>query len=137
MAMTIEQQVFAQRLRSRCTHSERMFEMALSGAGAIDFCCQLSAGPYFVDFYFPSREGRRPLAIELDGMSHEGRIDYDETRTRFLMAHLGCDVLRLSDGHVARHAWDWAAWVADGARPVWFDVEPFKSGVIRYAEVTP
>lgn len=38
---------------------------------------------YIIDFYCPSRL----LAIELDGNSHQGREEYDESRTRHLTKH--------------------------------------------------
>jgi very-short-patch-repair endonuclease len=41
---------------------------------------QKPIGPYIVDFYCP----RLKLVIEIDGYSHEDKIDYDQKRDRYL-----------------------------------------------------
>ncbi len=48
-------------------------------------------GPYILDFYCPEFF----VAIEIDGLLHEGNKDKDEIRDTYLIAH-GVKVLRFS-----------------------------------------
>jgi very-short-patch-repair endonuclease len=61
----------------------------------VRFRRQHPLGPYILDFYCASRN----LAIELDGMSHDERVDYDARRTAYLES-AGLHVVRFSDDEV-------------------------------------
>lgn len=58
----------------------------------LDFDRQKIIGNYIVDFYIP----RYRIVIEIDGSSHDGKIDYDKERDVF-MRGLSLKVLRFSD----------------------------------------
>ncbi len=57
--------------------------------GGLKFRRQCAIGPYIVDFACLEAK----LVVEIDGPSHDRRIDYDAMRTRFLEAR-GYLVLR-------------------------------------------
>ena len=59
---------------------------------------QVSIGPYFADFLCAELK----LIIELDGASHEVRIDRDVVRTQWLEAQ-GYRVVRFSNTDVFEH----------------------------------
>ncbi len=61
----------------------------------IRFRRQQPVGPYVLDFYCASKK----LAIELDGMTHDERVDYDARRTAYLES-TGLHVIRFSDDEV-------------------------------------
>lgn len=65
---------------------------ALSG---LKFRRQHPFDPYVLDFY--CHEAR--LAVEVDGMSHDGRADEDARRDRFLAAN-GVKTLRVSTSDI-------------------------------------
>lgn len=50
---------------------------------------------YIVDFVLALRLGGK-LAIEIDGPSHEGKEQYDDTRARWISRKLRCPVLRFT-----------------------------------------
>ena len=50
---------------------------------------------YIVDFVLALRLGGK-LAIEIDGPSHEGKEQYDETRAQWISKRLRCPVLRFT-----------------------------------------
>jgi very-short-patch-repair endonuclease len=68
----------ARKLRTNSTLSEIMLWRELKGKKLMgyDFHRQKPVGQYVVDFYCP----RLSLAIEIDGISHEGREDVDKKR---------------------------------------------------------
>ncbi|CAN5447198.1 DUF559 domain-containing protein [soil metagenome] len=61
----------------------------------IDFDRQRIIGNYIVDFYVKTLG----LVIEIDGISHENKIEYDAARQLFL-ENLGLKVFRATDGAV-------------------------------------
>jgi very-short-patch-repair endonuclease len=61
----------------------------------IDFDRQRIIGSYIVDFYVKALG----LVIEIDGISHENKIEYDAARQSFL-EQLGLKVFRVTDGDV-------------------------------------
>ncbi|MBP9213191.1 MAG: endonuclease domain-containing protein [Chitinophagaceae bacterium] len=61
----------------------------------IDFDRQRIIGNYIVDFYVKALG----LVVEIDGVSHEGKVEYDATRQLFLES-LGLKVFRTTDGEV-------------------------------------
>src|SRR5262245_54406815 len=86
-------------LRRESTYPERLLWSRLRAGrlGGVKFRRQHSVGPYFVDFY----SAQYALAIELDGLSHEGRADDDERRTAFLIEE-GLQVVRFTNEQVLR-----------------------------------
>jgi very-short-patch-repair endonuclease len=63
----------------------------------IDFDRQKIIGNYIVDFYCAEKQ----VVIEIDGSSHDNKIDYDAQRDAFL-AGLGLTVLHIPDIDVKR-----------------------------------
>ncbi|MDN3514497.1 MAG: DUF559 domain-containing protein [Candidatus Brocadia sp.] len=61
------------------------------------FMRQKPVGEYIVDFYC----SKLKLAIEIDGVSHDGKLGYDRQRQSFLES-LGITVLRFNDRDVKR-----------------------------------
>ena len=61
----------------------------------IDFDRQRIIGNYIVDFYVKTLG----LVVEIDGISHEGKIKYDRSREAFLLSE-GLKVFRAGDGEV-------------------------------------
>ena len=61
----------------------------------IDFDRQRIIGNYIVDFYVKALG----LVVEIDGISHENKIEYDAERQLFL-EHLGLTIFRATDGDV-------------------------------------
>ena len=61
----------------------------------IDFDRQRIIGNYIVDFYVKALG----LIIEIDGISHENKVEYDEKRQLFLK-QLGLKVFRVTDEDV-------------------------------------
>ncbi len=61
----------------------------------IDFDRQRIIGSYIVDFYVKALG----LVVEIDGISHEEKIEYDAARQMFLES-LGLKVFRATDGDV-------------------------------------
>jgi len=86
----------ARELRSSATESERRLWSLLrrKQMAGLRFRRQQTIGPYIVDFYCSAAR----LVVELDGDQHgeDGRLGYDETRTRWLTAK-GCRDLRFSN----------------------------------------
>ncbi|HMI96705.1 MAG TPA: DUF559 domain-containing protein [Micropepsaceae bacterium] len=86
----------ARDLRSSATEFERRLWSLLrrKQMAGLRFRRQQTIGPYIVEFYCSAAK----LVVELDGDQHgtDGRLRYDETRTRWLTAN-GCHVLRFSN----------------------------------------
>jgi len=61
----------------------------------IDFDRQRIIGNYIVDFYVKTLG----LIVEIDGISHENKIEYDAVRQQFLES-LGLKIFRVTDGAV-------------------------------------
>jgi very-short-patch-repair endonuclease len=66
-----------------------------------DFHRQKPIGNYIVDFYCPSLM----LAIELDGISHNEKVEYDKKR-QFYLESVGVKVLRFTEYQVHRDIYD-------------------------------
>ena len=86
----------ARALRRAASPAERLLWRYLSRAqtGA-KFSRQMPVGPFFADFL--CREMR--LVVELDGFSHEARLDEDAARDRWFAAN-GYHVLRFTNAAV-------------------------------------
>ena len=86
----------ARELRHAASPAERLLWRYLSRAqtGA-KFSRQMPVGPFFADFL--CREMR--LVVELDGFSHEARLDEDAARDRWFAAN-GYRVLRFTNADV-------------------------------------
>ncbi|MFH1746903.1 MAG: DUF559 domain-containing protein [Planctomycetota bacterium] len=89
----------ARQMRQEAPFHERLLWSRLRNGqlGDLRFRRQHPVGPYIVDFYC----ARAKLAIELDGVSHEGRELYDEKRTEYLESQ-GLRVVRYADDEVLR-----------------------------------
>ena len=86
-------------LRKKSTLAEVLLWNQLKGSKMLGFgfLRQKPIDKYIVDFYCP----RLKLAIEIDGHSHDGRFEEDQTREKDLEV-LGLHVLRFSDREVKR-----------------------------------
>jgi len=87
----------ARELRNNSTLSEVLLWKVLKGKQmcGYDFHRQKPIDKYIVDFYCPDLL----LAIEIDGVSHFGKAEYDEQRQRRLES-LGVRFLRFTDSDV-------------------------------------
>ena len=84
----------ARRLRKKLTDPELMLWTRLKardGSG-LNFRCQVTAGPYVLDFYCPKVR----LAVEVDGAHHteDVQLAYDEGRDAWLRSK-GIEVYRI------------------------------------------
>lgn len=64
----------------------------------LDFDRQRIIGNYIVDFYIK----KLGLVIEIDGNSHDGKVNYDNIRESYLIS-LGLKVYRISVDDILRH----------------------------------
>lgn len=65
------------------------------------FLRQKPLGPYIVDFFCKKLK----LIIEIDGISHEAKADYDQKRDKYL-ENLGFDVLHFRDKDILKRTKD-------------------------------
>lgn len=65
------------------------------------FSRQIPIGPYFADFVCRNAK----LVVELDGYSHDVRVEYDAVRTRFIEAQ-GYRVIRFNNEDVMKSVED-------------------------------
>lgn len=88
---------FARTLRRGATFAERHLWKHLRAhrLSGYYFRRQQPLGPYIVDFACKKRR----LVIEVDGMSHASRAEYDRLRTQYLR-RMGYRVLRFSNDRV-------------------------------------
>jgi len=90
--------VRARQLRNEATPAERLLWRYLSRSQlGVKFSRQMPVGPYFADFL--CRE--LALVVELDGWSHQVRVEYDAVRNLWMAAH-GLRVMRFSNEAVMR-----------------------------------
>ena len=83
-------------LRADATSAERdLWAIVRGGKLGARFRRQQPVGPFIVDFYC----AEAGLVVELDGKGHADRVDYDERRTRWLVAK-GLTVLRFANAVV-------------------------------------
>ncbi|HWI87346.1 MAG TPA: DUF559 domain-containing protein [Sphingomonas sp.] len=87
----------ARQLRNAATPAERRLWAHLGSRRlkGHKFSRQMPIGPYIADFL--CRESR--LVIEIDGYSHDLRIEHDAERIRWLEGQ-GCTVIRFSNADV-------------------------------------
>lgn len=87
----------AKELRVNASQAEKLLWSALRGknVAGIKFRRQHPIEPYIADFYCHAAK----LVIEVDGESHDTRIEYDRQRTEFL-ASLDLQVVRISNDDV-------------------------------------
>ena len=57
---------------------------------------QYSFGNYVVDFYYPETR----LAVEVDGLSHEGKMQYDHVQRQKFIESLGVKVMRFTSEEI-------------------------------------
>ena len=91
---------FALELRKRMTLSEVLLWKRLNKKQmlGLDFCRQKQIGNYIIDFFCL----KKMLAIEVDGDSHNEKVEYDAERDRYLES-LGIKTLRIYDLDVKLH----------------------------------
>lgn len=89
----------AQELRKEPTPVERKLWAYLryDQLGGLRFRRQQPIGPFIVDFCCAARK----LVIEIDGDSHAGQVEYDESRTAYLREN-GYTVIRFTNEDVHR-----------------------------------
>jgi len=86
-------------LRKNATKGERLLWWKLKNNQlGVRFRRQYGIGNYIVDFYCPALN----LVIELDGITHDSKIDYDINRQRYLESK-GVVVLRFTEENVRRN----------------------------------
>jgi very-short-patch-repair endonuclease len=88
----------ASNLRQRKrTYAERMLWYGLKNRQMMGykFIRQKPIGNFIADFFCPELD----LVIEIDGISHEGKEQYDQKRENYLK-NLGLNVLRFTDEDV-------------------------------------
>ena len=90
----------ARDLRQQASPAERRLWQYLSSSqlDGHKFSRQIPVGPYFVDFICRNAK----LVVELDGYSHDVRIEYDAARTRFIEAQ-GYRVVRFNNQDVIKN----------------------------------
>jgi very-short-patch-repair endonuclease len=90
----------AKELRHQASPAERRLWQYLlkSQLDGHKFSRQIPIGPYFADFV--CRNAR--LVVELDGYSHDVRVEYDAVRTKFIEAQ-GYRVIRFSNEDVMKN----------------------------------
>ena len=88
---------FSRDLRNNCTLSEKILWQRIKGRKirGYQFSGQKPIGKYVADFYC----SKLKLVIEIDGISHIGKEEYDKQRQNFLES-LGLFVLRFADKEV-------------------------------------
>ena len=81
-SLSKEQKLRARELRKNGILSEVVFWNCVRNGGfhGVNFDRQRSIGRYFVDFYIPDYG----VVIELDGISHDNKQDYDRIRDEYL-----------------------------------------------------
>jgi very-short-patch-repair endonuclease len=87
----------ARELRNQATPAERLMWTALSNrkVAGFKFSRQMPVGPYFADFL--CREMK--LIVELDGFSHNMRVEHDRQRDQFLVSE-GYTIVRFTNEDV-------------------------------------
>lgn len=95
-----ELQGYARKNRKAGNLAEIVFWLQVHGKffHGLDFDRQKVIGNYIVDFYVK----RLGLAVEIDGGSHNEKMDYDVRRDDFLQG-LGLKVFRTTDYDVLQH----------------------------------
>ncbi|MFW6059188.1 MAG: endonuclease domain-containing protein [Phycisphaeraceae bacterium] len=85
------------KLRRESTFPERLLWSRLRGSqlAGLKFKRQYAIGPYIADFYCAAAS----LVVELDGLSHVGRVDEDQRRSAYLDAQ-GLRVVRYANDQV-------------------------------------
>ena len=91
---------YAKELRKASTLSEVLLWQQLKKRQlcGLDFDRQRIIGNYIVDFYCPLRR----VAVEIDGDSHDMKLDEDKERDSFLNG-LGIKVVRIHDHEVKKN----------------------------------
>ena len=89
----------ARALRAQASPAERLLWRHRSGSqlDGFKFGRQIPIGPFFCDFLCRSHR----LIVELDGGSHDTRLDYDARRTEILEAE-GYKVIRFTNEDIFR-----------------------------------
>jgi len=90
----------AKKLRQNSTLGEILLWRKLKNKQMLgyDFHRQKPMGNYIVDFYCPELS----LAIEIDGVSHDEKIVYDENRERYLK-NLGLNIIHFNESDIKRN----------------------------------
>ncbi len=93
----------AKELRHQASPAERRLWQHLSNSqlDGHKFSRQIPIGPYFADFVCRNAK----LVVELDGYSHDVRVEYDAVRTRLIEAQ-GYRVIRFNNEDVMKSVED-------------------------------
>ena len=99
----------ARKLRRESTPPENTLWSALRGRrlGGLKFRRQERVGPYFADFCCRDKK----LIVEVDGMSHDEKLDYDTQRDAFLRRE-GYHVVRVTNHDVSQDFEAVVRWIA-------------------------
>ena len=102
----------ARKLRQESTTPERMLWSALRGRrlGGLKFRRQEPVGPYYVDFCCREKK----LIVEVDGRSHDEKLDYDTQREAFFHRE-GYRVVRVTNHDVSQNLEAVVRWIAQEA----------------------
>jgi very-short-patch-repair endonuclease len=100
LPVSSELQGYARKNRKAGNLAEIVFWLQVHGKSfhGLDFDRQKVIGNYIVDFYVK----RLGLVVEIDGGSHNEKMDYDARRDEFLEG-LGLKVFRTTDYDVLQH----------------------------------
>lgn len=103
----------ARELRKAATTPERVLWNLLRNRqlDGLRFRRQHVVGPYVADFYCAEHK----LVVELDGMSHDERIEYDERRNEYMRAR-GLRVVRITNSDLMRDPPEAAEYILRRAR---------------------
>ena len=106
----------SRQLRREATLPERIVWAVLRNGrlAGLKFRRQHPVGPFVVDFY--CHEAR--LVVEIDGLSHEDRLEADQRRTEYLNA-AGLRVFRITNDDVLEDAEAVARGIAQAAGASW------------------
>ncbi|MGC4030450.1 MAG: DUF559 domain-containing protein [Tepidisphaeraceae bacterium] len=90
---------FAKEMRQAPSDAERMlwYRLRSRQLGGLKFRRQVPIGPFIADFACDECK----LIVEIDGLQHDDRIDYDANRTATL-GELGWRVVRFYAGDVVK-----------------------------------
>src|SRR5262245_21997940 len=100
----------AKELRANATEPEKLLWAALRGRkmAGLKFRRQHPIEPYIVDFYCAAAR----LVIELDGISHDDKLEYDRVRTEYL-GSFGLMTVRISNEDVLQNLYGALEFIAD------------------------
>ncbi len=108
-------------LRRNATYAERLFWKHLKSRQlhGLKFTRQKPIGNYIVDFYCSKLQ----LVIEIDGITHDGKQEYDEKREGILRK-LGLEVMRFDGYYIINNTNDALQAISDKIINIGRDTTP-------------